>query len=535
MTAHAVGRALTRRVDAGSAARQAAAGLLVAAVSVPLTVVIVQRATLAGAAVAIVVAGSLWLASTRHTAVGLAVVMLYLGLLDGYLKLATGSNYVTFVRDVLLYALAAGVLVRAVVAGRRLPLPPLSGWVLAFAVLVLVQLLNPGDGTLIHSIAGVRQHLEFVPLFFLTYAFVRTVRSLRGFVILLAVIAVANGIAGYVQFNETPQQFAAWGPGYSQRVLGSGIFAASGRNFANASGVSSTRPFGLGSDSADGGLFGLVALGGILALASLYRRWRYLVPAIIGGAGATVAIITSQGRSVVIAGVLTLVWFGLLAATSRRDLRGVVRVVLAAAIAGTAAVALLGSAGTGLFRYGGLGPAKLVNTVGKSRGKTFSDIPRNFANYPLGAGLATAGPAAGSPGGSSVAGTVDAETEFSYLTVETGIPGMITLIGFTVALVVLGWRRCREEPDREARLLLAAIIAPLGALLTIYFAGAPTSSVPLAPYLWAAGGILSYWLVALPKARKREAARAGAAQDRERAIPAIASPKRTAHSATVKS
>ena len=71
----------------------------------------------------LVVAGGLWFAGTRRTQLALALFVLYLGLLDGYLKLASGSNLVTFVRDLLLYAIVVGLLVRAIVQGKRLPLP----------------------------------------------------------------------------------------------------------------------------------------------------------------------------------------------------------------------------------------------------------------------------------------------------------------------------------------------------------------------------------------------------------------------------
>src|SRR5262249_32601767 len=156
--------------------------------------------------------------STRHVALALALLMLYLGLLDGYLKLASGSSVVTFVRDALLYALVVGQLVRAVARRTPLRVPPLSAWVILFVVLVGVQLFNPADGWPTHSLAGARPHLEFVPLFFLTYAFVRTTRALRVFVVLLLVIATANGVANVVQFHMTPQQLAAWGPGYAERI-----------------------------------------------------------------------------------------------------------------------------------------------------------------------------------------------------------------------------------------------------------------------------------------------------------------------------
>lgn len=496
------------RASSSSLAWQSLAGLAVAAVAASATVYVTsdfRLSTVAGVGMAAV---SLWLATTRRTQLALALLMLYLGLLDGYLKLASGSSLVTLVRDVLLYAIVAGLLVRATIQRKRLPLPPLSGWVIAFVVLVLIQIPNPHAGTLFHSLAGVRQHLEFVPLFFLTYAYLRTTKALRVFVILLAVIAAANGIASFVQFRESPQRFASWGPGYAQRVLGEGIFAGGGRTFSTASGTGGTRPFGLGSDSGDGGLFAAVALGGILALASLYTHRRYLLFAVVMAAGATLAVVTSQSRGVVVDSILILLAFLLLTATSRSRFTSLLGLALAVTVSVFVVQAIVGSAGSSGVRYHGLSPSSLVQTTNHARGKSIVDIPHNVITYPFGAGLATAGPASESTSGASqltINGNVDTETEFSFLTVETGIAGVLVYTGFVVALLVLGVRRCRHEPDREARVLLAALIAPLAGILVLFFISAPSDSVPTGPYIWAVGGVISYWLVTLPATRRLRA------------------------------
>ncbi|HEY2651528.1 MAG TPA: hypothetical protein VGI50_06385, partial [Solirubrobacteraceae bacterium] len=323
-------RALAGLVPADwSTARNTVAGLLVAAAAAGLTVFVTKRTSLSGAAIVLAVAGSLWFASTRRVGVALALVMLYLGLLDGYLKLATNSNLVTFLRDALLYAIVIGVLLRATAQRKALPVPPLGAWVIAFAVLVLVQLANPGDGSLYHSLAGVRQHLEFVPLFFLTYAFVRTTKALRMFAILLAVIAVGNGVANVVQFGQTPAQFASWGPGYQQRVLGVGR----GEFFqTNGSGTTNTRPFGLLSDSGAGGLVDAFAIGAVIALASLPGRRRYLILAAIAGPLAVAGIITAQTRSVVVCGFAVLLGYGVLRATTRRGVAFALGLTVLAAV-----------------------------------------------------------------------------------------------------------------------------------------------------------------------------------------------------------
>ncbi len=495
------------------AVRQTIGGLIVAAAAVAAALLMLHgTTTLKGVAAVIVVLGSVWFATTRHAQLALAVWMLYLGFLDGYLKLATGSGAVTFVRDAFLFALVIGLLVRATVQGKRLPLPPLSGWVIAFAVIVFVQVANPQAGTVVHSLAGVRQHLEFVPLFFLTAAYVRTTRALRIFCILLAVIAAGNAIVGWVQFNETPQQFAAWGAGYAQRVNGTGTFAGGGRTFVNAEGQPTrTRPFGLGSDAGDGGLFCMLALCGILALAAFTRRRRYQLFAVAMALAALLGIITSEGRGVVVTTVIAVIAYGLLTVKARNRMTSVLGFAVAVAASVFFIQAIVGAVGSSGLRYAGLTPNGILSTTSKARGLSIDRIPSNLITYPLGAGLATAGPAALTVQGASqltLTSPPDTETEFSFLIVETGIPGLLVVTGFTLMLLLLGFRRIRQEPDHEARVLLAALIAPIAAIFALFFSSTVTPSVPVAPYLWAVGGIVSYWLIALPAARRRAAASA---------------------------
>jgi hypothetical protein len=507
MSTYAIPRPL-RPSRTGRLLGQAAAGLLVAAIAAGVTWFINRRGALLGVAAVLVIGGSLWFATTRRTQVALALFMVYLGVLDGYLKLATGSGVITFLRDVLLFALLAGLLVRAQAGRTRLAAPPLTAWVVGFALLVLVQVFNPQGGTLVHSLAGVRQHLEFVPLFFLTFAFVRTTKALRGFVVLLLLIAAANGVVSLVQFRQTPQQLAGWGPGYAERVLGQGQFLVSGRSFFDQAGNNYTRPFGLGSEAGSGGLVGAFALGGVLALASLAlsRRRRHLLFAIAMAIGAVTAIVTSQGRAVIVVSIIVALAYGLLTATSR----GRVTSLLGLAVAGLVSVvviqAIVGTVGSPALRYQGLTTSTLLHTTSKARGKSLADIPRTIVRYPLGAGLATAGPASGAPGATQLTGGVDAENEFSFMTLETGIAGMALITAFTVMLFILGLRRCRHEPDREARVLLAAIIAPVAGMAVLYVPSAMTATTPGGPYLWAAGGIVSYWLVARPAALRRAGA-----------------------------
>ena len=461
-------------------------------------------------AVLVLLCGSAWCLCTQRTRLALAALMLYLGLLDGYLKLATGSTVITLIRDALLYAIVAGVLVRTQLqqaarnhaTGRRLSLPPLSGWVLAYVALVLLQIPNPNGGTLVHSLAGVRPHLEFVPLFFLGYLTMRDVLSLRRFIILLLVIAAANGIVGYIQFGLNPAQLARWGTGYANLINGTG--SLSGRTFTDAAGVARVRPPGLGSDAGDGGLFGVLALGGAFALSSLTFRIRYRLMALLLGAGALAAIITSQGRGVLVSAVATALAYGVMTATSQRRLANLSGLAVTALVAYFVITSIVGGAGGNAFRYQGLSAAKILATTTSSGGRPgqLHAIGVAAYSYPLGAGLGTAGPAASTGGASSIAGTVNAESEFSFLILEAGIPGMVVLVGFAILLLLLGVSRCRREPDPRTRALLAAIISPIAGIIVIFYASADTVTVPDGPFLWFAGGVIAYWLVGVPRERR---------------------------------
>jgi hypothetical protein len=490
----------TSTLGGSRAHTQALGALPVAAIAAALTWYTVShsgRSIFLGVAAVIVVGGSIWFATTSQPALALALLMVYLGALDGYLKLSTGSNLVTFVRDILLWALVAGELIRASVHRKRLSAPPLGAWVAWFAVLVLIQLANPQDGSFKHSMAGVRQHLEFVPLFFLAYMYVRTTRALRMFVILLTLLAVANGVVNLIQFHESPAQLASWGPGYSQRVLGGGQFQYAGRAFFDTTGVTHTRPFGLMSDAGAGGLVDAFALGAIVALGVLgfRRRQRYLVLAVTAAVACAAGLVTSQGRASVICGLVVLLSYAAISATARgrlTTLLGVGAVVLVGYFAAS------GALGGAVTRYQGLNTTQILQTTNRARGYSIGAIPKNLVAHPLGAGLGVGGPAEGQSGAPVLAGVADAETEFSFLTLEAGFPGMVALVGFTVILLALAVRRVRDESDREARILLAAIIAPIGGILTLYAVSAITPTTPAGPYLWTVGGIVSYWLVTRP-------------------------------------
>jgi hypothetical protein len=424
----------------------------------------------------------------------LAVLALYLGLLDGVVKLTSGSNIATLGRDALLYAIVLGALARVALRRTTIEFPPLSGLVLAWIAVCVMQVANPEGTSLAHSVASLRQHLEFVPLFFFGYYILRSQRVLSNFLLLLLLVAAANGIVGLIQSALTPEQLASWGPGYAKLELGSGTSVA--RVFYTASGVIHPRPPGLGGTDGFGGVLCLIAIPGALALLGNMRRavklsW-LLVPCTVL---AVVGIVTSQERVVIVGSIVAFCVFLALTFTSRRRVGILVVTVVVGVVAYFIASTFTASSAN---RYSSITASNIVN----ARSNSLALLPDYLAKYPLGAGLGTVGPASGFAVGGQPKKGLDGETEFNFLIVETGIPGLLVMLAFTMAVIRVGLvlRRVR---DPELQRSLMALTAVFIALLVIWFDSPVTADSPTSPFIWLSAGCLVYWYQELRAGRVR--------------------------------
>lgn len=498
-TAVSVTRSLFRPLSAAATAGVVAAFGLFVTMRVPTVT------ALTALAVIVVLAIVGWMFLTKRYEWTLAVLLLYLGLADGYLKLRTGSSHATLLRDIFLYTIVAGVVIRAAVRHKTMELPPLGGWVLAWVLVVVVQLLNPGNGSVTHSFSALRPHLEWVPLFFFAYYVMRSRVRLRRFLLLLLVVAAANGIVGLIQVNLTPEQLAGWGPGYAQALDGEGSVAK--RTFADSEGNERTRPFALGGDFGFGGTLGVLAIPAALALLTLSRRRGIRLLTLALAAGPVLGVATSEARTAVLAGVIAVFAYAGLSVTSRAGARTLIGLAVALVIGYGTLTVLSSSSESGTFdRYESISsPSKALSTAFNYRKATLAKIPSYFVEIPFGAGIGSKGPAA-SVSGTGSGAKYDGESEPTFLLIETGIPGLLVMLGFTFALFSLSVKRIRKIEDREARILLTAIAAPLFAIFSTWFVGVTTATTPNAPYLWFAAGILSYWLIGRRREREPEPA-----------------------------
>jgi hypothetical protein len=441
------------------------------------------------------------LVSSRYE-LTLALIALYLGLLDGPIKLEATSKYASGIRNILIIAVALGMLMRVVVRKERMRLPPLSGWVLTFVAVVLIEALNPNTNGILKALGGYRQELEWVPFFFFGYLALRSKQSLRGLFLLLGVIALANGVVGTVQARMSPGQLATWGPGYSALVNG-GKGGLTGRTYASE-GVSRLRPPALGSDSGFGGGVGALALPGLLALLSvggMRRRW----PVLLCCLGAVLGVATAASRtSVVIAVVALLAYAALSLIAKLRVSRPLAGLVVIAAMALVASSALIATSGKGIFaRQETLANVQTAQeNGGEAKERGLSQIPSDVVRAPFGFGLGTAGAVSGFGGIQRL--TIEEEkviggSAYSLLMKELGLLGLVLWLGLTISVISLGVSRLRQVRDIELRTYLVALLTGYIAITAEGFSG-PTLAVTIGAYLWLVPGALAYWLLGAGRA-----------------------------------
>jgi hypothetical protein len=449
--------------------------------------------------------------STRYE-ITLGLLVVYLGLLDGPIKLLSASQAASALRNVLISAIGLGMILRLIVRRERVSLPPLAGWVLVFVAFVLVEAVNPKTNGILKIVGGVRQQLEWVPFFFFAYLVMRSKERFRKLFIILGVIALANGVVSTIQTRLTPAQNASWGPGYGERVEGaSGL---GGRTYVSE-GEGHVRPLALGSDIGFGGAVGVIALPGVLALLAIGRfRRRWVLPLLC--LGALLAVATSLQRTEVIGAVVAALSFLLLSfSAGRGGVRALAALSVVVVLALVMAAVLASSEGKGVFsRYESIAtPGQAATTSVSYRERTLSQIPADIANAPFGFGLSTVGAAAGFGGRAQTkieGAAASGESQYNYLTLEVGLPGLLLWIAFLVKLLVLVVRRIGRIEDTELRTYLIAVVATLFAFTVMGFAGPTTASAAGGPFFWSAAGIAAYWLAgsmrsALPAIRAREA------------------------------
>ncbi len=484
------------------------AGLIPATIALGITVALPHTSVLVVlAAIAAILAVVVLIVNSRLE-VTVALLGIYLGLLDGPVKLGIGRSEATAaVHNALILAVCLGAILRLLVRREPIRLPPLSGWVLAFVGVVVLMAFNPKTHGVLHTLGGFRQQLQWVPFFFFGYVLVRSKRRLRQLFIIVGVIGLANGVVSSYQTALSPGQLASWGPGYRALVQPStvGKKGSSARTYTSE-GEAKVRPPGLGSDSGFGGGVGVIALPCCLALLATWRSRRRWIPALLC-LGALVAVATGLGRLQVVGAVLGVLAFAGLASLAGRKVSRALGAVLVIIVLAIPLGALFVSAvGGGTFkRYESIAPSQAASTVPSHKSSAWENIPNFLSKAPLGVGLGTVGAAGGFGGRVTelVEGhTVSAETQYNVVADELGIPGLLVWVALTVFVIALVAAGMRGVGDGELAIMLAGAFAPFVALTLEGFSGPFIVSSASGPYFWLAIGMAAYWFAGPGRQRR---------------------------------
>jgi hypothetical protein len=372
----------------------------------------------------------------------------------------------------------------------------MSGWVLAYGALVLVEAFNPNTHGILKILGGFRQQLEWLPFFFFGYVVMRSKERFRKLFLILGVLALANGAIGTYQTRLSPAQLASWGPGYRELVFGANGISA--RTYSSG-GSGRVRPPALGTDAGFGGAVGLLALPGTLALLAIgpmRRRW----PVLLLCLGALVGVASGLGRLQVVGAVVAVLAFMALSFSSAgrrvtRPLAALLAVLVLALPLGAIFVSYEGS--STFSRYTELAPSN-VTEAKDTKVNEVEKIPQQILTAPFGVGLGTVGASAGFGGLQKVLieghGT-GGESQYKFVLDELGVPGLLLWIGLLIAMLARSLPGLRRVVDFELRMELAAIAAPIIAMAVMGFSGPVMSSAALGPFYWFAAGVIAYWFV----------------------------------------
>ena len=403
--------------------------------------------------------------STRYE-VTVTLLALYLGLLDGPVKLLSASQAASGVRDVLIAAVALGTIVRLLARRERVTLPPLSGWVLAFVALVLVEAFNPQHAAgLLKILGGFRQQLEWVPFFFFGYLLMRSQAALPP-----AVPAPRRDRAGQRRGRRLPdaaQPGAAGqlGPGYSEL-----------RQYGNETGSRRARTQRRRRARAPAG----ARLR--RRLRRRHRRARAARPAgaardrtaattMARGAaaalGALLAVATRPGATLQVVGaVIALLAFAAAVAQRRVDgSRRPLAALLAVAVArgGRSAWRWSRPRAAAVFsRYASIAPSNVgANTRRRYKERSLSADPqRHRATRPSASASARRARPRASAGTIKVkleGHGVSAETQYNFVVDELGLPGLLAVGRLSLSVICARPSpRLRRVGDLELRIYLAA-------------------------------------------------------------------------------
>jgi len=414
------------------------------------------------------------------------------GAVVGLLKFLTYFHPIVHVAiDIVMILICVSWFLRKISSGSsgRLARTPLDWLIAIFGFICVAQIFNPLSYSYMASIASLKMHIVVIPLYFFGYHLCRTKKQIRKWFLVFTLIGVAIGGYAVIQFLQGPTAISKAIPAASHLVYVNTWRTASGQLYF--------RPFSTTTNAGGAATWAQCAIPLALALImfqAVSKRLKLFLSAMI--VLLCTAILVSLVRQIVLATLVGFVFLVLLQALFGEIKRGVISILLAGILffgsfwfatqlAGDAVAHKLGSI------------IRPIDAYQKTRGYHFRYLPYIMKQFPLGAGLGRVGPATskfywelhedqlrGGPG------ALSGENYFLAMVSETGIPGLLVILFFYLAILLKGIRIHKGLKDKELQWVSAGILAVLISVFVEWFGASPLLTTPLNLYFWFLAGVL---------------------------------------------
>jgi hypothetical protein len=426
---------------------------------------------------------------------GLILFFIYTSCIEGPLKIMAWGQPIKIliyvIRDLMLYILFSRALLTNFFIKQRqtldMPKPPLIPVIAFYAAWCAMMIFHPQGLNLLNSVAGLRIHVEMIPLLFFGYYIMNSKKDYRTLFSVIIVCAVLNSVASLIQVVKGIDWLSSIHSGY-------GTWASElGRNLTFLGRERTVRPPGLGPDMGFAGFYAVFAMPMLVSLVKIFKKT--MAAKIILAACFIMLILgvfSSQARS---AYALTFI---ILFVTMLYLSRGIFAkvgliVVLSAGI-------LLGSTLVVKYFPYFMQRFETVKTLSKTvETITVAESGRLYqittgvilmaGDYFMGNGLGKVGPGAGIFAKGAFLPKLNSENQMTLGIAEIGVPGVLLLFIIHLMFFLYGRSGYESIKDPEMRVYLAAPMTII-TFLFIYWPFGNLISFPNNAFFWFFGGIL---------------------------------------------
>ncbi len=396
--------------------------------------------------------------------------------LDGFLKGLSPGWHTQLLKD---YILAICILRwgwLSVLGHRRKSMwHPMGVPIIFFVMWCIVQLLNARNASLIMALAGLRVWIIWLPVFFLTYDYMRSRKHVERFLIFIIVLMIPLTAYGILQYHIGFDHLFNLGPGFD--VYKKAQYATPEYKVELRPPSTFISPHGFAGSA----VMALLLCVGAMAYFRDRRALQGL--AVVGMPLLVIALLITAVRNAYgSAAAAVLVLLGLIRQPG---------LVLLAVLVGYVAVwqvdQITGGAALERLNTVFTQPRRTQHRIMAQWGKAVHWWP----NYPLGGGIAT-----GAGRGRMLYSTVSvhdlapesrtpwAENEYARCLIELGIPGFLLYLWMLFTAMRLAFQSYRVAQQARDRWLLAAILAACTSMLLRLLVGAALYGWPEAILFW---------------------------------------------------